>query len=361
MQTLYINGKYIAQPMTGVQRFAHNLVLALDKQGPAAGVSSTVLLVPATGSLTRLQSIEVRAVGKRGMTLHQWEQSVLPRAARGGLLLNLAGSGPWLGALQASVLHDAAVFDHPEAYTAAFVFWYRQLFRRRARRGGPLFTVSQDARGRLARALALSPERIVVVPNGGDHLDAVPADDSLLRRYGLPARPYMLAVASVSRNKNLPRLVEAFARLPAAGRPVLVLAGGQAAAGFLGQGQTVLPDAVLQIPSPSDATLKALYQNAIALVMPSLYEGFGLPALEAMRLGCPVVAADAAALPEVCANAAVYVDPTSVVSIAHGMYRMLSEPGLRERLIAAGRERARQFTWEASAHRLQAALAKVAA
>lgn len=360
MRTLYINGKYTAQRMTGVQRYAHNLVLALDALGPAADVSSTVLLMPPAGLPPQMRNIEVRAVGKRGVSLHQWEQLVLPRAARGGLLLNLAGSGPWLGAVQADVLHDAAVFDHPQAYTPAFVFWYRQLFRRRARRGDRLLTVSQHARGRLALALSLKPERIAVVHNGGDHLDAVPADEALLRQHRLLGRPYLLAVASANRNKNLPRLVEAFARLPAADRPVLVLAGGQSAAGFLTQGDARLPDDVLQIPSPTDAALKALYQHAAALVTPSLYEGFGLPALEAMRLGCPVVAADAAALPEVCADAALYVDPTSVESIARGMARITSDPGLRQALINAGHARSMQFTWAASARSLQVALAEAA-
>jgi glycosyltransferase involved in cell wall biosynthesis len=359
MRTLYINGKYTAQPMTGVQRCAHNLVLALDALGPTAGVTSTVLLLPHAGVSPQLQSMTVRTVGQPGVSLHRWEQLLLPRAARDGLLLNLAGSGPWLGPVQADLLHDAAVFDRPEAYTPAFVWWYRHLFRRRARRGDHLMTVSHHARGRLARALSVSPQRIAVVHNGGDHLDAVAADDALMRQHGLTGRAYLLAVASANRSKNLPRLIEAFAGLPAAGRPLLVLAGGQTGAGFMVQGQAALPPGVLQLPSPTDAALKALYQGATALIVPSLYEGFGLPALEAMRLGCPVVAADAAALPEVCANAALYVDPTSVASIAQGLARVIGEPALRSSLSAAGRERALPFTWAAAGRSLQAALAEV--
>jgi glycosyltransferase involved in cell wall biosynthesis len=118
---------------------------------------------------------------------------------------------------------------------------------------------------------------------------------------------------------------------------------------------------VLSIPAPSDGALKALYLHATAVVVPSLYEGFGLPALEAMRLGCPVVASHAAALPEVCADAALYVDPLSPADIARGMQRVADDPALRQRLVDAGHARAAHFTWAASARALHGALAGVMA
>ncbi len=361
MPTLYINGKFAAQPLTGVQRYARNLVSALDDRGTVAGYSGTVLLCPANAEPPPLRSIGVRVVGRAGGSLHRWEQTQLPVAARAGWLLNLAGSGPWLGAAQGAVIHDAAVFDRPGAYTTAFNTWYRALFRRRARRGDRLITVSRHARDRLAHWLAVPADRIAVVPNGSDHLDGIEADDAWLRDQGLLGRPFLLAIFSTNSNKNLPRLLQAYASLPPGERVPLVLAGGRAGAGFQAGAALSLPEGVLRLPSPPDAVLKAVYGQATALLLPSLYEGFGLPAVEAMRLGCPVLAAEAGALPEVCGDAALYVDPQSTASMVAGIRRMLAEPALRARLAAAGRAQAGRYTWAAAAQCLSQAIERPSA
>ncbi len=284
-------------------------------------------------------------------------------AARGGergresgaVVLNIAGSGPWFGGPQVSWLHDAAVFDHPEAYRPAFVAWYRALFRRRARRGDLLIAPSRFAQARLALHLGVAEPRIAVLPHGADHLDVIEPDAGAPARLGLGGVDYWLAVASANPTKNLDRLVQAHARLPAAGRPRLVLAGGRnqrvfAAAGPAGGG-------VLQVNEPDDATLKALLRGARALVLPSLVEGFGLPAVEAMREGCAVVAAQAGALPEVCGEAAEYVDPLDVDDIARGLAATLDE-GRLQQLRERGRARAAEMRWSDTAAALLTLLAR---
>lgn len=349
--TVYLNGKFTIQRTTGVQRVAAQLVRALDRQ--AGG--RWVLLCPPGPGFAGLERIVVRTVGPAGLPTALWEQTVLPWCARDGRLLNLAGAAPAFARRQVCLLHDAAVFDHPEAYRPLFVAWYRWLFRRLARRAERLLTVSQFSRGRLAQCLGVAASRLAVVPNGGDHLDSVEADDAALDRLGLRGSRYLLAVGSANPTKNQAALLQAFARMPEHGELRLVLAGGRNERVFAGAPDRD-PPGVLRVGALDDGSLKAVYRHARGLVFPSRYEGFGLPPLEAMACGCPVAAARAASIPEVCGDAALYFDPDRIDELCAAMQRLDRDQPLRDALRAAGARRVAAFRWQASAAALLDAL-----
>ncbi len=348
---IYLNGKFTAQRTTGVQRVAAEIVRALDAQV----TGRWVLMCPPQGRLPALRRIEVRRVGPPGLPPTMWEQLVLPWAGRDGTIVNLAGSAPALARRQACVLHDAAVFDHPEAYTPRFVAWYRWLFRRLAKRSLVLFTPSAFSRERLALNLRIPAGRFVVVPLGADHLDHVEADDTVLERHALRPGAYLLAVGSANPTKNHAALVDAFARLPRDVGGQLVIVGARNEQVFAGDA-AIDPPGVLRVGALDDAPLKALYRHARALVFPSIYEGFGLPPLEAMACGCPVAAAHAASIPEVCGDAALYFDPHDVDAMATAMRYVCTDASVRDTLADAGRRRAAAYRWRASAATMLAAL-----
>lgn len=347
----YLNGAFLAKRATGVERTAGCVLAAIDRAlGPSDG--RFTLLHPPDVVPPRLVRVRAHPVGPAALPRHAWEQGVLPRAARDGLLVSLAGSAPAFAARQVATLHDAAVFDVPQAYTRAFGAWYRWLFRRLARRAEAVLTVSEFSRAALSRATGVAADRFVVVRNGADHLHDVATDETVLARLGPSPGHVLLAVGSANPTKNLRALVRAFAALGARDDATLAIVGGGNAQVFADGAAPADPPRVLRLGTLPDARLKALYANARALVFPSTYEGFGLPPLEAMACGCPVVAARAASLPEVCGDAALYVDPRSDASIADAMRRVLDDDALCARLREAGLERASGFTWDAAAARV---------
>lgn len=196
---------------------------------------------------------------------------------------------------------------------------------------------SQDTADDLNALLHIAAGKIRVVPNGVDAL-------FFGRPIGKPAErePYVLFVGTPEPRKNLARLVSAMAALREGGRREQLLVVG---AGGWGRGIPASP-VVRTVGRVSDDELHALYANASCLALPSLHEGFGLPALEAMAAGTPVVAGNSGALPEVTGGAAILVDPLSTTAIADGIERAISE---RDRLVPMGRLRAKDFSWERAA------------
>ncbi len=346
-EEIAINARFLAQPTTGVQRFACEMTAAIGRLG-----KKPRLLGPADALLPdewkaqgcRLET-HARATGQGG------EQFVLPRAASGAMLVNLANTAPLLRRRQLLVIHDAGVFATPEAYTLRFRAWYRLLHLGLARRGAAIATVSEFSRGEIERHLGVPRERVAVLGEGAEHiLRAGPA------RPPLPPGSYALAVGTPAAHKNLGVLEATAAMLRTRGLD-LVATGGVASGVF---GGASWPGAVRPLGRVDDATLAALYRGAACLVFPSRYEGFGLPVIEAMACGCPVVAAAIPALREVCGEAALLVAPDDARGFSDAVAHLLDEPGRAAALREAGLARAPGFTWRAAAERLLGALERLA-
>ena len=346
MSRIYINGRFLTQQTTGVQRFAREILRALDALLVSEGSArkhSIVLLTPlGTTPPAGLRSIECRSVGR--LQGQAWEQLELPRYTSDGFSLNLCNTAPLAGRYTIVAIHDAGVFAVPDAYSRPFRTWYRLLHPQLGRRAVRMLTVSEFSRAELSRHLGIARDRITVIPNGGEHILREPADHAILNRLGLSGR-YVLAVSSRSAHKNFGG-IQAAAKHMRQQDITLVFAGGANSrifkAGDTTSGESIMTGRV------TDAELRALYEGAECFVYPSFYEGFGLPPLEAMTCGCPVVVSRAASLPEVCGEAAMYCDPNDPADIGRALDGVLGDPALQRELRRRGRERALQFTWNRS-------------
>lgn len=257
-------------------------------------------------------------------------------------------------------IHDVGYLWHRSAYSPLAWLLLDLGTRYNARVARWIIADSQATARDLTAHFRVRPERTRVAYLGAPPVQDVPRDPLLLSRYGLQD-PYYLFVGTLHPRKNLERVLRAFARIvrrPA--RPVLL-----ALAGAAGHGSATLiawirrlriEDRVRLLGYVPAADLAGLYAGAVGFVFPSLYEGFGLPALEAMAWGAPVLSSTTSSLPEVVGDAGLLVDPYDVAGLADAMELLLEDADLRERLIAAGRARAPQFSWDRCAEETEAVL-----
>ncbi len=347
--SLVINGRFATQTLSGVQRFAGEMTRAVARIWTEP---STIphLLAP-RGRLADSAGFGLPVEQAGRLTGQLWEQIELPRLAGRRMLISLGNTAPLFACRQLVVLHDAAVFAQPYGYSWKFRLWYRFLQKSLCRTDARLVTVSEFSRRELARYLGVSVSRISVIPEGGEHIRQTPPDPSILTQYDLSRRPFVLAVGNLAPHKNLRALSALAATLHERGIP-LVISGGANPSVF--GAEAVLPQPALYVGRVTDGQLHALYQAASCFVFPSLYEGFGLPAVEAMACGCPVVAAEIPSLQEVCADAAVYADPDEPEAIRARVLQVLDDSQLSERLRENGYRRADFYTWDKAAQALLA-------
>ncbi|MFL9812462.1 glycosyltransferase family 4 protein [Stutzerimonas sp. VN223-3] len=342
---IVINGRFLTQEIRGVQRFAEQICLQLK------GLRDDLVFVaPHDIHLhDSAEQLQVQRIGRqRG---HLWEQLDLPLwLARNGSppLVSLCNTAPLAYSNQIATHHDITYVRHPESYSKAFRVTYRRLTPVLLKRIKALITVSEFSRKEIARFYGYPAHQICVVPNAVDSRFQPFCAEQCHGR----STPYLLAVSSPSAHKNFARMVAAFLRMEGLDEVELRIIGDSNRI-FSGSLHDVGGSRrIRMLGRLTDEELVEAYQGATAFVFPSVYEGFGIPPLEAQACGCPVIAARAASIPEVLGDSALYFDPLDVRDIAGCMKRVLQDESLRNDLRRRGKANVARFCWISSARQV---------
>lgn len=346
-----INGRFLSQTPTGVQRYCERIVRGLDQlvaeSHPAVSGLSFDILVPSAGTRTiPLQKIPMREV--RELWGHAWEQFVLPFHLQGGLL-SLGNTGPVTVRKQIVCIHDANVWIYPESYSRAFRTLYKLLLPALGRCAGAITTVSDYSASQLAHFGITGSTGSSVIANGHEHVhDWTPSRSEALSAVG--GRNTIILLGSPAPHKNAAVIIGLANELASRGISIAIVGArdprvfGHTTAGVDAQN-------IHWLGRISDNELAALLSESLCLVFPSHTEGFGLPAVEAMALGCPVILSDSSSLPEVGGDAALYASPLEPREWLACIDRLRGNFELRSNLVERAKQRVEMFSWRKSAIR----------
>ncbi len=330
---IIVNTRCLFAQLTGVQRYTKEI------------------LVRGNGYIETSPLFEMPQGGKG----HLWEQFFLPFTLKDNLLWNPANTGPLLIKNQIVTIHDVAVLEHPEWFAPNFSKWYRFLLPKLAQRVKKIITVSEFSRKRIVDTCNVNENKIISIYNAVDERFSKKNKEevnALKTSLGIKAEHYILALSSLEPRKNLKRLLNAWdlvqSELPDDLWLVISGAKGKNRV-FQDVSFATLPPRVHLTGYVPDEYLPALYSGAQAFVYPSLYEGFGLPPLEAMACGTPVIVSNTTSLPEVVGNAGILVDPLDVNQIADAIQRVVTNDKLQLDMREKGLARAKLFSWDKTA------------
>lgn len=348
-----VNARFLTQHMTGVQRFASEISLRLKEMLP-----HLKFLAPKNIIHKELaEKLEVETYGH--FSGHLWEQVELPLYLKSNgspLLLCLCNTAPIFYRNKIVCVHDLAFLINPEWFSKSFSSFYKLIIPTVAKSSVKVLTVSNYSKKNLVKYLSIPESEVIVLYNAVSESFAVDAELQA-NKYG----EYILAVGSLDPRKNLRTLVEAYNQCKASGLKLVVA----------GAGSKIFNDPELHAlvhnnPSItltgylSHEELVNAYRHAKVFVYPSLFEGFGIPPLEAMSCGCATIVSNSSSLPEVCGDASLYVDPKNPDNIADTIISLLSNEELRQQLIQKGYERVSLFNWKNSASKLANLIQEVA-
>jgi glycosyltransferase involved in cell wall biosynthesis len=348
---------------SGPETYARELIPALLDERPDLRLTAFLNREASQaggGPWRDLPSVTVPVHARRRTGWVLGEQVFLPTLAkRAGvdLLHNLLNTGPPRGPFRRVVtIHDLIYRIHPAAHSLARTLAMRLLVHLAARTADRIIVPSETTLRDVIRMLGIDASKIDLVPQGigATNAQRTESEETLRRRYDLGTRPIVFTLSLKRKHKNLERLLDALASIPPERRPVLVLAGHATPY------ERELRAHATQLDLTADTRflgwvsheeLEGLYRASTCFVFPSLYEGFGLPVLEAMARGLPVACSDRGSLAEIVDDAALTFDPEQPHAIAAAMERLLGDANERDRLSRAGRANAARFTWAETARR----------
>ena len=351
MNKIYVNGRFLTQKMTGVERFAYSTCKAMAAMG-----KTFTIICPNAPIQDCYDTHDLDIVHYGRGNSHLWEQCVLPFFFIGKkdyVVCSFTGLGSILLRRKVMTIHDLSFLENPKWFSRAYYWWYKVMTPLAARTSQRILTVSEFSKSEILRFYphlkasnihvvycAVDNERFATLPDAGE------ADER-----------FALTVSSIDPRKNFSRLVEAFKGIDNCKLYIV----GNANRVFGGQGDTTLQtDNVKVLGRVSDEELLRLYNQAECFIFPSIYEGFGIPPIEAMACGCPVLASDISVLREVCADAAVYFDPYDPKHIHETIKAFLADaPRLKPQLRKKGYDNIRRFSWERTAQAVLQAVEEV--
>lgn len=315
MKKIYINGRFLTQNITGVQRYAIEIVKALDKHLDIDELSSKYefeLVCPKNiKQKLKLNNIKIKQIGR--LKGHLWEQIELPLYVKGNFLFNFCNCAPIIKKNQVVTIHDAAVCAVPEAYSFLFRTWYKTMFYILGHRLNKIFTVSNFSKKELHKYFSIDLNKIEVTYNGIDHILKIKPDEKIFGKFNIEKNNYVLAVSSLNPSKNFKLILKTAKEMPDTN---FVIAGGTNSSVFKSKGLPVT-DNVKFIGYVTDEELVALYKYASCFVYPSLYEGFGIPPLEAMTFNCPVIVSDIEVFKEIYGDNVTYCDEKKSINLLY--------------------------------------------
>lgn len=317
--TIFVNARFLTQPITGVQRYALEVCRELKKSN-----KNIVFLTPKNILHTSLaQELGVKVVGIfKG---HLWEQFELPFYSKRGVLFNPCATGPLFKRNQVSTFHDSNFLVFPKGFSFGFRLWYSMIFNVCGFLSKKIITISNYSKDELVKNFAIKNSKIKVIYEGFQHFNTIKPDFEIITKVD-STKPFFLAVGSINKNKNFSLITESLKYIEN-GNYSLVIVGGKDDKVF-GKSDTSHEN-VIMLGRVSDEELKALYLKALCFIFPSFYEGFGLPPMEALSCGCPIIISNTSALPEVYKDAALYCDPHDSQNLANRMEFIINNQNYR--------------------------------
>lgn len=344
---LSVNGRFLTQPATGVQRYAYEIMRAWDGMLERGIIDTEQYFIEIVAPrlnkpINIFQRISVRQVGF--MKGNLWEQIELPRYTRGKFLFNPCNIGPVLKLNQAVTIHDASVFAVPYSYSIPFRIKYQLVYLILSKTTKVAFTVSEFSNQELHRYCHIPHKKLLVIYEGCNHFARILPDSSIYQRNHFGDKPYILAVGSNAKHKNLSILGQLSKLLDE--DIDIIIVGEERMPWFSVRSKDTVAEKIKHIGYVTDEELKALYQKAAVFIFPSLYEGFGLPPLEAMGCGCPVICTKIPVLEEVCGDAAIYFENADARKLARTITQLLQNEALKKEYRARGMNQAGKYRWD---------------